>query len=70
MKLLTGNKSKKEIFDAVALSRPLISEPALIERWNLEAKTGIQTPARCISCTRCFEPVYSGEAIQCMSFTD
>jgi 2,4-dienoyl-CoA reductase-like NADH-dependent reductase (Old Yellow Enzyme family) len=70
VKLLTGNKSKKAKFDAVALSRPLISEPALIERWDCEAKTGVQTPARCVSCTRCFEPVYSGKPIQCMSFKD
>ncbi|MHA2281137.1 MAG: oxidoreductase [Promethearchaeota archaeon] len=70
VKLLTGNKSKKAKFDAVALSRPLISEPALIERWDFEAKTGVQTPARCVSCTRCFEPVYSGKPIQCMSFKD
>ncbi len=70
VKLLSANKSKKAMFDAVELSRPLISEPALIERWNFEAKTGIQTPARCISCTRCFEPVDSGKSIQCMSFKD
>ncbi|MHA1985309.1 MAG: oxidoreductase [Promethearchaeota archaeon] len=70
VKLLTGNENKKAMFDAVALSRPLISEPDLVDRWNFEAKTGIQTPARCISCTRCFEPVYSGKPIQCMSFKD
>ena len=70
VKLLTGNNNQKTIFDAVALCRPLISEPALIERWNFEAESGIQTPARCISCTRCFEPVYSGKPIQCMSFKD
>ena len=68
VKLLTANQSKKAKFDAVELCRPLISEPALIERWNIEAETGIQTPARCISCTRCFEPVFSGKPIQCMSF--
>ena len=70
VKLLTANQSKKAKFDAVELCRPLISEPALIERWNIEAETGIQTPARCISCTRCFEPVFSGKPIQCMSFND
>jgi len=70
VKLLKSNKSKKAMFDAVELCRPLISEPALIERWNMEAKTGTQKPARCISCLRCFEPTYSGKAIQCMSFKD
>ncbi len=70
VKLLTADQSKKAKFDAVELCRPLISEPALIERWNIEAETGIQTPARCISCTRCFEPVFSGKPIQCMSFND
>ena len=70
VKLLSYNGSKIAKFDAVALSRPLISEPALIERWNIEAKTGIQKPARCISCLRCFEPTYSGKGVQCMSFKD
>ena len=70
VKLLKSNKSKKAMFDAVELCRPLISEPALIERWSMEAKTGIQKPARCISCLRCFESTYSGKAIQCISFKD
>lgn len=70
VKLLTVDQSKKAKFDVVELCRPLISEPALIERWKFEAESGIQTPARCISCTRCFEPVFSGKPIQCMSFRD
>jgi len=70
VKLLSGNGNKRAKFEAVVLCRPLISEPALIERWNREAKTGVQTPARCISCTRCFEPTYSGKGVQCMSFKD
>lgn len=70
VRLLSGNGDKIAKFDAIELCRPLISEPALIERWNLEAKTGNQNPARCISCLRCFEPTYSGKGVQCMSFKD
>ncbi len=70
VKLLTGNGSKIAKFDVVELCRPLISEPALIERWNLEAKTGKLNPARCKSCLRCFGAAFSGKGIQCMSFKD
>jgi len=70
VKLLSGNGDKIAKFDAIELCRPLISEPALVERWNLEAKTGNQKPARCISCSRCFEPTYLGKGVQCMSFKD
>ncbi len=70
VKLLSGNGSNRTKFEAVELCRPLISEPALIERWNKEVETGNQTPARCISCLRCFEPTYSGEGVRCMTFKD
>ena len=70
VRLLTGNGDKIAKFDVIELCRPLISEPALVERWNLEAKNGNQNPARCISCLRCFEPTYSGKGVQCMSFKD
>ena len=38
--------------EAIALSRPLICEPALINAW----KEGRQEKAKCISCNKCFIP--------------
>jgi 2,4-dienoyl-CoA reductase-like NADH-dependent reductase (Old Yellow Enzyme family) len=38
--------------DYIALSRPLIREPRLIERW----RAGDTAPARCISDNGCFDP--------------
>jgi 2,4-dienoyl-CoA reductase-like NADH-dependent reductase (Old Yellow Enzyme family) len=70
VRLLTGNGDKIAKFDAIELCRPLISEPDLVERWNLEVKTGNQKPARCISCLKCFGPGYSGKGVKCMSFKD
>lgn len=40
------NDSKIEF---ISLSRPLVSEPDLIQRWKED-----RAPARCISCNRCF----------------
>ncbi|KKK44486.1 hypothetical protein LCGC14_0674950 [marine sediment metagenome] len=70
VRLLTGNGDKIAKFDVIELCRPLISEPTLVDRWNLEAKTGNQQPARCISCLKCFAPGFSGKGVQCMSFKD
>lgn len=39
--------------DYVAMSRPLIREPGLINRWA----GGDKTPAKCVSCTKCFREV-------------
>ena len=38
--------------DYISLSRPLIREPRLIERW----RAGDTAPARCISDNGCFDP--------------
>ncbi len=54
-------------FDIIQLSRPLISEPALLHRWTEEAKIGKQEPARCISCNRCFGAGYK-EKVRCVQF--
>lgn len=40
------------VVDCVSLSRPLIREPALINRW----RRGDTRPAECISCGKCFNP--------------
>ncbi|MBN2332831.1 MAG: NADH:flavin oxidoreductase [Deltaproteobacteria bacterium] len=45
----------------IALCRPLIREPALINRWQ----DGDLSPARCISCNGCFKPAYQGKGIRC-----
>lgn len=37
--------------DAVAMCRPFINEPDLAARW----KSGDRSPAKCISCNKCFE---------------
>ena len=42
------NKSRIE---AISLSRPLISEPGLIKRWQ----DGDKNKARCLSCNKCFK---------------
>jgi NADPH2 dehydrogenase len=65
--LLTGNGNPAASFDVLQLSRPLISEPALLDRWTREAKTGTQELARCISCNRCFAAGFK-EKVKCVQF--
>ena len=48
--------------DLISLSRPLIREPDLINRW---AK-GDNRPARCISCNGCFNVMAKGEGLFCV----
>jgi 2,4-dienoyl-CoA reductase-like NADH-dependent reductase (Old Yellow Enzyme family) len=47
--------------DYVALSRPLVREPYLIERWH----SGDTRPAACISDNGCFGPAGEGKGISC-----
>lgn len=47
--------------DCIALSRPLIREPHLVDRW----KSGDARRARCISDNGCFRPGIKGEGIHC-----
>ncbi|MCP4747486.1 MAG: NADH:flavin oxidoreductase [Desulfobacteraceae bacterium] len=49
--------------DYVALCRPLIREPGLINRWQ----SGNRQAAECISCNQCFRPGLSGEGIYCVA---
>ncbi len=67
VRLLTGNGNSVTAFDVIQLSRPLISEPALLHRWTEEAKVGKQEPARCISCNRCFSAGFK-EKVKCVQF--
>lgn len=47
--------------DYVALCRPLIREPHLIDRW----KSGDSRKASCISCNGCFETAAEGHGVYC-----
>jgi 2,4-dienoyl-CoA reductase-like NADH-dependent reductase (Old Yellow Enzyme family) len=47
--------------DYVAMSRPFIREPGLVNRW----KAGDTSKAACISCNGCFETGRSGLGISC-----
>lgn len=49
------------IADYIALARPLIREPNLIQRW---AK-GDREKATCISCNKCFKTLATPEALHC-----
>jgi 2,4-dienoyl-CoA reductase-like NADH-dependent reductase (Old Yellow Enzyme family) len=48
--------------DYVSLSRPLIREPGLINRW----KSGDIAKSACISCNRCFAPGITGQGVYCV----
>ena len=49
--------------DYITMSRPLIREPGLAARWE----QGDRTPARCISCNRCFQPGVEEGGIYCVA---
>ena len=51
------------VCDAVSLSRPLIREPGLINRW----KSGDLRPSTCVSDNLCFRPAKNGEGIYCLT---
>jgi 2,4-dienoyl-CoA reductase-like NADH-dependent reductase (Old Yellow Enzyme family) len=69
IKVLTGDGDPEAAFDVIQLSRPLISEPALVDRWTEESKTGNQEPARCISCNSCFAAGFRG-SVRCIQFEE
>jgi len=48
--------------DYISLSRPLIREPALINRWQ----SGDLGKSRCISDNACFGPLLKGEGLYCV----
>lgn len=50
------------IADMVSMSRPLIREPDLINRWS----KGDTSRARCISCNGCFAAMMQGEGLCCV----
>ncbi|SIN79827.1 NADH:flavin oxidoreductase [Halodesulfovibrio marinisediminis] len=52
---------KDGVADFISLSRPLIAEPDLINRW----KSGSTEKAFCKSCNGCFKPLMTGDAVVC-----
>ena len=52
---------ENHVADYFSLSRPLVAEPALINRW----KSGDTQKAFCKSCNSCFKPLMTGEAVFC-----
>ena len=48
--------------DYISLSRPFVREPNLPERWA----QGDRSPAKCISCSRCFKPGMEEGGIYCV----
>ncbi|MCD4743058.1 MAG: NADH:flavin oxidoreductase [Desulfobacteraceae bacterium] len=53
---------KEKGIDFISLSRPLIREPDLPDRW----KQGDNRPAACISCNKCFKPGLFKGGIYCV----
>jgi 2,4-dienoyl-CoA reductase-like NADH-dependent reductase (Old Yellow Enzyme family) len=49
--------------DYISMSRPLIREPGLINRW----KSGDRTRSACLSDNQCFGPAMAGEGIYCVT---
>ncbi len=60
-KLVTENTA-----DYIAMCRPFIREPDLINRW----KSGDHGKAQCISCNNCVEQVKQGKGLSCMPLED
>ena len=56
----------KGIADMISLSRPLIREPDLINRWT----GGDRSPARCISCNGCLAVMMKGKGLFCVQEHD
>jgi len=50
------------VVDYAALSRPLVCEPNLINRWQ----KGDTRPSKCISENLCYNPIRAGEGIRCV----
>jgi 2,4-dienoyl-CoA reductase-like NADH-dependent reductase (Old Yellow Enzyme family) len=51
------------VADYISMSRPLIREPHLINRW----KAGDLTKSACVSDNMCFRPAQEGKGIYCVT---
>jgi len=69
--LVGGNRSfhvaerivTEGLADYISMSRPFIREPGLINRW----RSGNLAKAACVSDNLCFQPLYEGKGIYCVS---
>jgi 2,4-dienoyl-CoA reductase-like NADH-dependent reductase (Old Yellow Enzyme family) len=69
--LVGGNRSfhvaerlvDEGVADYISMSRPLIREPDLINRW----KAGDLSKAACVSDNMCFKPILEGKGIYCLT---
>ena len=59
---VAANAIKDDGMDSIAMARPLIREPGLPNRWM----QGDRSPAKCISCSRCFGPGLEEGGIYCV----
>jgi len=59
---VTEKAIREDGMDYIAMSRPLIREPHLPDRWL----KGDRSPARCISCNKCFKPGIKEGGIYCV----
>jgi len=50
------------ITDYIALCRPFIREPGLVNRW----KSGDRRPSLCVSDSGCFKPGFEGKGVSCV----
>jgi 2,4-dienoyl-CoA reductase-like NADH-dependent reductase (Old Yellow Enzyme family) len=50
------------VVNYIALCRPFIREPALVNRW----KSGDRRPALCVSDSGCFKPGFEGKGVSCV----
>jgi len=50
------------VTDYIALCRPLIREPDLVNRW----KSGDTRPSACVSDNACIGPLTAGKGLQCV----
>ena len=50
------------VIDYIAMCRPFIREPALVNRW----KSGDRKPALCVSDSGCFKPGFEGKGVSCV----
>jgi 2,4-dienoyl-CoA reductase-like NADH-dependent reductase (Old Yellow Enzyme family) len=57
-----GKAIGEEGIDYVSMARPFIREPRLAKRWQ----EGDRSPARCISCNKCFKPGLKEGGIYCV----
>ncbi|MGD9079833.1 MAG: NADH:flavin oxidoreductase [Desulfobacterales bacterium] len=69
--LVGGNRSfhvaerilQENVADYISMSRPLIREPHLINRW----KAGDLTKSTCVSDNMCFQPAIDGKGVYCVT---